>query len=277
MANPHLIFTLAVIVTISACKQKGQVDEANAKQTGEYSVKVEYVDLTHEFSEETVYWVTAKKFDLDTVYQGHTEKGYYYSAFDFTTAEHGGPHIDAPVHFAANTQSVDQIPLTNLIGNAIKIDVSAKAFNVPDYLITAEDIQNWEQQEGIKIPDGAIVLLETGYSKHYDTVEKYLGTNKRGEDAVKELHFPGLSPQAAKWLVENRNISAIGIDTASIDYGQSEFFQSHVILLSKNIPIFENLMNLDKLPPKDFEIIALPMKIKNGSGGPLRIVALVHP
>ncbi len=277
MANPHLIFTLAFVVTVAACKPKNQVDEASAKPAGENTVKVEYVDLTHEFSEETVYWVTAKKFDLDTVFQGHTEKGYYYSAYDFTTAEHGGTHIDAPVHFAANTQSVDQIPLTNLIGNAIKIDVSSKAFNRPDYLITAEDLQNWEQLQETTIPEGAILLLETGYSRHYDNVKKYLGTDKRGEDAVKELHFPGLSPQAAKWLVENRNIKAIGIDTASIDYGQSEYFQSHVILLSKNIPIFENLMNLDKLPPKEFEIIALPMKIKNGSGGPLRIVALIHP
>ncbi len=275
--NSQFLITLAAITIVAACKPKNQSDTTTVERPEDGIANMKYVDLTHEFSEETVYWVTAKEFDLDTVYQGQTEKGYYYSAFDFTTAEHGGTHIDAPVHFAANTQSVDQIPLEKLIGNAIKIDVSANAFQQADYLITVEDLQNWEQQEGMSIPDGAIVLLETGYSKHYDDRKKYLGTDNRGEEAVKELHFPGLSPEAAKWLVENRNIHAIGIDTASIDYGQSEYFQSHVILLSRNIPVFENLMNLDKLPSKDFEVMALPMKIKNGSGGPLRIVALVHP
>ena len=272
----QFIFSLALILN-TGCKDKSNLeikpDEKERFSAGNYRM----VDLTHEFSEETVYWVTARQFDLDTVYQGHTEKGYYYSAYDFTTAEHGGTHIDAPIHFAVNTQSVDQIPLERLIGPAIKIDVSVEAANQPDYLISTKDLQEWESNENITIPEGAIVLLETGHSRFYSDKKKYLGTDKRGEEAVRELHFPGLSPEAAKWLVEHRNINAIGIDTPSIDYGQSEYFQTHVILLSQNIPVFENLMNLEELPSKDFEIIALPMKIKNGSGGPLRIVALVHP
>ena len=234
------------------------------------------IDLTHEFSEETVSWVTAREFDLDTVFQGLTEKGYYYSAFDFTTAEHGGTHIDAPIHFAAGRQSVDELPLEKLIGPAIKVDVSERSLDNADYLINVEDFLAWEKRQGIEIPDGSIVLLETGYSIFYPDKKKYLGTENRGEAAVSELHFPGLHPEAAKWLVENRNINAIGIDTPSIDYGQSEYFQSHVVLLSKNIPAFENLTNLDQLPDIDFEVIALPMKIKGGSGGPLRIVALVQ-
>jgi kynurenine formamidase len=128
----------------------------------------------------------------------------------------------------------------------------------------------------MQIPDGSIVLLETGYSKFYPDKIEYLGTDQRGPDAIKLLHFPGLSPEAAKWLVEKRNINAIGLDTPSIDYGQSTGFESHVTLLSKNIPAFENLTNLDQLPSKDFQVIALPMKIKDGSGGPLRIVAIVQ-
>jgi kynurenine formamidase len=119
-------------------------------------------------------------------------------------------------------------------------------------------------------------LLETGFSRFYPDKLKYLGTSERGEHAIKELHFPGLSPESAQWLVQNRSISAIGIDTPSIDYGQSEYFKSHVILLSENIPAFENLKNLEKLPETGFEIIALPMKIAGGSGAPLRIVALVE-
>lgn len=232
------------------------------------------VDLTHSYSEETVYWVTAKEFDLDTVFAGETDHGFYYSAYDFTTAEHGGTHIDAPVHFAKNRQSVDEIPLEKLIGKGIKIDVSGRATKQPDYQISIEDLMAWEKEHD-QIPVGSIVLLYTGHSQYYPDKKKYLGTNERGEDAVKLLHFPGLSPGAARWLVENRKINAIGIDTPSIDYGQSQLFESHVILLSEDIPAFENLTALEELPAKGFDIIALPMKIKGGSGGPLRIVALL--
>jgi kynurenine formamidase len=162
------------------------------------------------------------------------------------------------------------------MGNAIKVDVSFKALQNRDYLITINDLKRWEFMQNMQIPDGSIVLLETGNSKFYPDKLKYLGTDQRGADAIKLLRFPGLSPEAAKWLVEERNINAIGLDTPSIDYGQSTGFESHVILLSKNIPAFENLTNLDQLPSKDFMVIALPMKIKDGSGGPLRIVAIVE-
>lgn len=274
--HTYYIFSLILALNIACTGTTNRENKTNETKE-ESRAQTKIVDLTHEFSEETVYWVTARQFDLDTVFQGYTEKGYYYSAYDFTTAEHGGTHIDAPIHFAVNTQSVDQIPLERLIGDAIKIDVSDKALQGPDYLISVQDLKDWERTEKMSIPEAAIVLLQTGHSKFYKDKKKYLGTDKRGEEAVKELHFPGLSPEAAKWLVEHRNINAIGIDTPSIDYGQSEYFQSHIILLSQNIPVFENLMNLDQLPTKNFEIIALPMKIKNGSGGPLRIIARFAP
>ncbi|EDP72644.1 hypothetical protein FBALC1_16122 [Flavobacteriales bacterium ALC-1] len=222
-----------------------------------------------------MYWVTAKEFKLDIVAKGDTDKGFFYAANNFETAEHGGTHIDAPIHFSKGKQSVEEIPLEKLIGHGIKIDVSANASNNPDYLVSIEDFSNWEKENGL-IPEGAIVLLDTGHSKHYPDKIKYLGTDKRGSEAIKLLHFPGLSPEAATWLVENRTINAIGIDTPSIDFGQSEYFKSHVILLSENIPAFENITNLDQLPQKDFEIIALPMKIKDGSGAPLRIIAKVE-
>ena len=234
------------------------------------------IDLSHAYSDETVYWVTAEEFELDTVFKGETDKGFYYCANNFSTAEHGGTHIDAPIHFAEKGQTVDEIPLEKLIGPAIKIDVSSKTYNNSDYLIKIDDLLEWENSERIKIPNGSIVLLETGFSKYYPDKIKYMGTDERGEDAVKNLHFPGLSKEAAKWLVEKRDINAIGIDTPSIDYGQSEYFESHVILLSQNIPAFENLTNLDKLPNIGFEIIALPMKIQGGSGAPLRIVAITN-
>ncbi len=213
---------------------------------------------------------------MDTVFNGHTEKGFFYSAYNFSTAEHGGTHIDAPIHFSENSETVDQIPLNHLIGPAIKIDVSEKAMHHPDYQISIKDLTDWEAKQQMQIPNGSIVLLQTGFSNFYPDAKKYLGTDQRGEDAVKLLHFPGLSPEASEWLVKNRNIHAIGIDTASIDYGQSQHFESHVNLMSQNISAFENLTNLDKLPSTGFNIIALPMKIKGGSGAPLRIVALLY-
>ncbi len=234
------------------------------------------IDLSHDYSKETIYWVTAQQFDLDTVFAGQTENGFYYAANNFSTAEHGGTHIDAPIHFAKNGLTVEEIPLETLIGPAIKIDVSEKALQNRDYLIGIDDLLLWETNENIEIPAGSIVLLETGYSKFYPDHIKYMGTDQRGEDAISLLHFPGLSEEAATWLTQKRSIKAIGIDTPSIDYGQSTLFKAHVILLSNNIPAFENLTNLDQVPAKDFQVIALPMKIKGGSGAPLRAIALVN-
>ncbi|MCD2260757.1 cyclase family protein [Psychroserpens luteolus] len=265
------ILHLLLCLTLVGCNTKNEQSLETVSESASKSI----IDLSHSYSDKTVYWVTAKEFKLDTVFKGQTEKGYYYAANNFSTAEHGGTHIDAPIHFAKNAQTVDEIPLEKLIGNAIKIDITQKSSNNPDYLVNIEDFTNWEKTHGHTIPDKSIVLIETGFSKYYPDKVKYLGTDERGDHAVKLLHFPGLSPEAATWLVENRNINAIGIDTPSIDYGQSEYFQSHVILLKQNIPAFENLTNLDKLPSNEFEIIALPMKIEGGSGAPLRIVALV--
>lgn len=264
-------YPLLFLLILSACNNISKVPEKSI----ESNQSKKFVDLSHAYSDKTIYWVTAQEFKLDTVYNGQTDKGYYYSANNFSTSEHGGTHIDAPIHFAKKGQTVDEIPLEKLIGDAIKIDVSLKAVDNPDYLINIQDFIDWENNVGFKIPEGSIVLLQTGFSKYYPDKLAYLGTDERGEHAVKKLHFPGLSPEAAKWLVENRSIHSIGIDTPSIDYGQSSYFKSHVILLEQNIPAFENLTNLEKLPLHGFEIIALPMKIEGGSGAPLRIVAIL--
>lgn len=269
----YLLCFLALL--ISCTNSEAKKNEAIAHEdTAFYNRKI--VDLTHEFSDETVYWVTAKEFEMEVVADGETDMGFYYAANNFTTAEHGGTHIDAPIHFAKGKQYVNEIPLENLMGSAIKIDVSEKALINPDYLVSIEDFTHWEKTNGMQIPDGSIVLLETGFSKYYPDKKTYLGTDQRGPEAVKLLHFPGLSPEAAQWLVDQRDIKSVGLDTPSIDYGQSQYFKSHVILLSKNIPAFENLTNLSELPSKGFDVVALPMKIKEGSGAPLRIIALVH-
>jgi kynurenine formamidase len=176
------------------------------------------------------------------------------------------------VHFAKGHNTVDQIPLEQLMGNGIVIDVSDKAAANRDYLVSVADFADWERRNG-RIAPGTIVFLRTGFGKYYPDRKMYLGTDERGAAAVAKLHFPGLDPAAARWLTQNRSIKAIGLDTASIDYGQSTLFESHRILFEKNIPALENVANLDQLPVKGFSVIALPMKIKGGSGGPVRIVA----
>lgn len=232
------------------------------------------IDLSHPFNAQTIYWPTEDGFKFEKGPDGVTPQGYYYAANRFCAPEHGGTHIDAPKHFAVNSNTVDQIPLDQLIGSAILVDVSKQSEANRDYQVSVEDFSAWERQNG-QIPNGAIVLLRTGFAKYWPDRVKYMGTDERGAAAVAKLHFPGLSPDAARWLIANRSIKAIGLDTPSIDHGQSTLFESHQILFAKNIPAFENLGDLSALPATGFTVIAMPMKIGGGSGGPLRVAAIV--
>ena len=233
-----------------------------------------FIDLTHAFGTDTIVWPTEQDFKLIVQYAEDMPAGYYYASNRLELPEHGGTHIDAPIHFARGEQTLDQIPLRRLVGAAIRIDMSAQCARDRDYRITIQDIEQWEAGHG-RIPNQPIVLLDTGFARFWPSRKDYLGTELRGKDGVSALHFPGLHPDAAAWLVKERQIKAVGIDTASIDYGQSTKFETHVVLLSQNVPVFENLADLRALPDKGFDIIALPMKIAGGTGGPLRIIAVV--
>ncbi|MEO7270725.1 MAG: cyclase family protein [Vicinamibacterales bacterium] len=232
-----------------------------------------YVDLTHELSADNIFWPTGDTFRLDKVADGVTDKGYYYASNKYSGNEHGGTHIDAPVHFAQGRWTVDQIPLDRLIGAAIVVDVSAASSRNPDYQVSVEDFTAWEKVNGA-IEPGMIVLLRTDFARRWPDAKTYLGTDERGEAAVAKLHFPGLHPDAATWLVE-RKVKAVGLDTASIDFGQSTLYESHRRLYEQNIPAFENLTGLDGLPARGATVFALPIKIKGGSGGPLRAIAVL--
>jgi kynurenine formamidase len=232
------------------------------------------VDLSHDYSDQTVFWPTAEPFKLEKVADGVTPQAYYYAANNFSTSEHGGTHLDAPVHFAQGHWAVDQIPLERLVGDAVVVDVTGPSSSQPDYRVTTADFTAWEKANG-EIASGAIVLIRTGFSKFWPDASRYLGTAERGEAAVARLHFPGLHQDAARWLAETRKVKALGIDTASIDYGQSTLYESHRILYERDIPAFENLANLDRLPARGAFIVALPMKIKGGSGAPLRAIAML--
>ncbi len=232
-----------------------------------------WVDMTYAFSDETIYWPTdTAGFQLEQLAFGETEKGYFYAANRYSAAEHGGTHLDAPLHFSRTGDASDAIPLDRLISPAVVVDVTDHVS--PDYLVSVADLEAFETANG-PIPDGAIVLLRTGWGDRWPDRASYMGTPATGPAAIPDLHFPGLDPEAARWLVDNRSIAALGIDTPSVDYGQSTDFGTHVVLYGANIPGFENVAHMEELPATGSFVVALPMKIAGGSGGPLRIVGFV--
>ncbi len=265
---------IATALLLSSCATAPVSQEAAGEAALPDLSAFPIVDLTYSFDENTLYWPTADPFVLEKGPEGFTEGGYFYNANSFRTAEHGGTHLDAPYHFYQGRQKVSQIPLKQLVGSGLVVDVEAKCQDNPDYLVQRQDFLDWETRWG-RIPDGSILLIRTGYGKRWPDAERYLGTTQRGQMAVASLHFPGLEPQAARWLATERRIKAVGIDTASIDYGQSSGYGSHIELSERNIPIFENVARMDQLPEKGFQVIALPMKIGQGSGAPLRILAVL--
>ncbi len=248
--------------------------DAQATPGNDFLAGTQIVDLTHPLNEQSIFWPTAEKFHLEKVADGPTEKGFHYAANNFCTAEHGGTHLDAPVHFAKGGWTTDQIPLDRLIGRAVVVDVARESAANRDYQVGVRDFEAWEKVHG-RIEPESIVLIRTGYSRHWPDAQAYLGTAERGPQAVPKLHFPGLEPAGSKWLVEQRRIKAVGIDTASIDFGQSSLFETHRALFARNVPALENLAYLDKLPVRGATLIALPAKIEGGSGGPVRAIALV--
>jgi kynurenine formamidase len=230
------------------------------------------VDLTWSFDADTVYWPTAKTFDLDVVARGETPGGYWYEANQFCAAEHGGTHLDAPCHFAEGRRTVEAIPLERLIGPAAVIDVRQACADDRDYRVQVADIRAHEEQHG-PLPQGAIVLFWTGWGERWPDRKRYLGDDRPG--AVSDLHFPGISREAATLLAEERDVAAVGLDTASLDHGPSTDFIAHQILNGANISGLENVAHLEKLPARGATLFAIPMKIAGGSGAPARIFALL--
>jgi kynurenine formamidase len=231
------------------------------------------VDLTYAFDEHTLYWPNSPSaFELKRQAYGMTPGGYFYASNTFCAPEHGGTHLDAPIHFAEHGRTIDQLPPRQLIGPAVVIDVTKQSAADHDYRLTVDDIKAWEARNGT-IPSGAIAILRTGWGQYYGNRKAYFGDDTPG--ATDKLHFPSFSAEAAKMLVEQRHVGAIGLDTPSIDYGPSKDFIVHQIAMGAQVPGFENLANLERLPETGAWIVALPMKIAGGSGGPLRAVALL--
>lgn len=262
----RFVFLAAILLAVSAAAFRP------ASRTPDLAT-AKVVDLTHAFDERTLYWPTSPSaFELKSLAGGQTPGGWYYSSNAFCTPEHGGTHLDAPIHFARGGRTADRIPVRELIAPAVVLDLRKKASADADYRLTVADVREWENRHGA-IPAGAIVLLETGWSARWPDRKSYLGDDTPGD--ASRLHFPSYGKEAAEYLVRERKVGALGVDTASIDYGPSQDFLVHRIANGANVPGLENVANLDALPEQGAWIVALPMKIAGGSGGPLRVVALL--
>jgi kynurenine formamidase len=230
------------------------------------------VDLTYTFDAKTIYWPTEHPFVHQFEHFAMTPEGYFYSSAKFAAPEHGGTHMDAPIHFSKGGATVDQVGLASMIGPAAVIDFSARAAADPDAMLNVEDIKKWESAHGA-VPDGVIVVARSGWGRYWPDKRRYLGTEKPGD--VTHLRFPGFSPEAVKFLLDNRKVAAIAIDTPSMDPGISRDFPVHRLWLGANHPGFENVANADKLPEAGATIFCIPMKIGRGTGAPTRIFAML--
>ncbi len=260
------ISLILIVLLFSSCHSYLANSPANLNDV--MDGKCTIIDLTYPLNSNNAYWPgpSYSPFKYKTV---ATLKNNGVFSGTYSTPEHLGTHIDAPNHFENNQLSVDKLKLENLIGHAAVIDISTKTERNADYQLTVEDIILWEKLNG-QIQDGSIVLLNTGWWKKWNDYDKY-----KNADEDNELHFPGYSKDAARFLIEKRNIRGIGIDTLSADYGISTDFAVHHIINGAHKYILENVANLDKLPPKGAILIIAPIKIEGGSGGQARIWAIL--
>jgi kynurenine formamidase len=226
------------------------------------------VDLTHPINEKVPTFGLSEKPVYQATTVGTIDKNTYF-ARNISLPEHFGTHIDAPAHFARGMWTIDQIPPERLVAPLVVLDVSANVKNSPDYLISVEDIAHWEHANG-QIPPGAVVMVRTGWDTRWDSA-----TDFRNADAKGVMHFPGYSLDAARFLVEGRNVFGLGIDTLSADCGTSPDFPVHHYALAHSVYQLEDVANLDRVPSTGAIVVVAPMKLEGGSGSPVRILALV--
>jgi len=234
--------------------------------------QVNLIDLSHAYDDETLFWPTSPiDFEHNELAYGPSGNGYFYSAYTFATPEHGGTHLDAPIHFAEGARTVGQLDINELYAPAIVINIVDQANTNRDYRLLPEDIEAYESIYG-RIQPGSAVLVRTDWSRFWPEPVAYLGDDTPGD--ASNLSFPGISGAAAE-LLASRDIAMLGIDTASIDYGLTTTFPVHVVLATNEIPALENLTNLAALPAAGAYVLAAPMKIGEGSGAPARVIGFV--
>jgi kynurenine formamidase len=181
--------------------------------------------------------------------------------------DHNGTHIDAPCHFIAKTQTLEQLPVRNLIVPAAVIDISGRAKRDADSAVTIDDVKAWEKNHG-RLPRGSAVFMYSGWDVKAGDPRAYLGTDKSNT-----LHFPGLAEETCQFLVTERDIAGIGVDTISLDIGPDKEFKAHKALLRGNKWGLECVANLSQIPPSGATVFVGATKVEGSSGGPARLIA----
>jgi kynurenine formamidase len=265
------VYALLGLSPLFAATLRAQQDNALSRVFDEIrSGRIEVVDLTHPLDDQSPYWPegqAASPFHASVA--ATFEKDGYFARL-ITMPEHFGTHMDAPAHFDAKGLTVDRVPPRKFLAPAVVIDVSLEVEANQDYRVRREDIEKWEKENG-KFPPGAVILIRTGWGARWPSQKDYMN-----QDAQGVLHFPGLSVEAAQYLLASAHPVAIGIDTPSIDYGPSKNFEVHHITMSAGLYHLENLIHLGALPARGAYVIALPLAFAGGSGSPARVLALVR-
>jgi kynurenine formamidase len=270
--NPIVLMIVgAALATAAACRQDAPGPTGAPADLESWLQSGRVVDLTHPLSPESLFWPTGQPFEHRRLAWGPTPAGYWYAAAEFSSPEHLGTHLDAPIHFAERGWASADVPVERLVAPGAVIDISGRAAAEPDATLEAADLDTWEREHGALAP-GAIVLVRTGWSARWPDWNRYYGSSTPRDVAT--LHFPGVSAEGARALI-GRGAVGVGIDTASIDPGRSTTFEAHQVLAGANLFNLENLTGLEGLPAKGFVVMALPMKIAGGTGGPARVVALI--
>jgi kynurenine formamidase len=230
------------------------------------SGKTRVLDLSYAISDKLVPWPGDERF-FEAKINASVEKNGYFTR-SFWMLEHYGTHLDAPAHFPPGKTTVDQIPVKQLFGPAVVMDVRSEGSKDADYQLGAARIEEWEKRHG-RIPEGAIVLLRTGWASRWPDAQKY-----RNQDTQGKMHFPGFSAEAAKVLI-GRRVSGLGCDTLSVDYGASNDYAVHHLALGAGLYHLENLADLSELPETGSFLVVAPIKLEGGSGGPVRVFAIL--
>jgi kynurenine formamidase len=257
------IFVVCLSVLLTLFSQNAHRD---SMLEGVPSGKTRVLDLSYAINDKLVPWPGDEKF-FEAKVNATIEKNGYFTR-SFWMLEHYGTHLDAPAHFPPGKTTVDQIPVKKLFGPAVVMDVRAESGKDADYQLAVARVEDWEKRHG-RIPEGAIVLLRTGWASRWPDVQKY-----RNQDANGKMHFPGFSVEAAKLLIE-RKVSGLGCDTLSIDPGTSSDFAVHRVALGAGLYHLENLADMSELPETGAFLIVAPIKLEGGSGGPARVFALL--
>jgi kynurenine formamidase len=226
--------------------------------------KKRFADLTHLFREGFPVFVVGQEPERETI-ADYATAGFY--AQRWTFGEHSGTHMDAPGHFDEGGRLSPEITPQELILPIVVVDISARAAEDADTMLLLDDLVRFERRHG-RIPKGALVAMNSGWAAKVGDPLEF-----KGGASFPNYHFPGFSLEAAMWLVQERSVTAIGVDTLSLDPGNSSTFPVHVNYLATDRYGLENLANLDQIPPRGALAYVGLIPWEEGSGGPCRVIA----